>query len=147
EPLPLVPATWNTGGRLRSGFPIRASISCTVSSPSRPCGSDSAASRSSWACTAGSSEVAKSFKSPSRLRKGLGVGANQMWVTSAPIAHPRPLPQAGGELGRLRRTHIMDQLGKPLAQSGARNDHVDHAVLVEVFRALEALGQLLANGF
>ena len=33
-----------------------------------------------------------------------------------------------------------------LFQLFARHDHVDHAVLQQIFRALEALGQLLADG-
>ena len=36
-------------------------------------------------------QLAKNIQSPSRLREGLGVGLSQA------VAHPRPLPQAGGE--------------------------------------------------
>ena len=34
-------------------------------------------------------------KSPSRVREGSGVGTNKLPTLS--LAHPQPLPQAGGE--------------------------------------------------
>ena len=54
EPLPLVPATWRTGGSRRSGLPRRASRAVMRSSPSMSAPGDSVASRSSWRWTAGS---------------------------------------------------------------------------------------------
>ena len=46
---------------------------------------------------------------------------------------------------RLRR-EIGDQQRELLLQVAARNDHVDDAVLEQIFGALESLGQLLADG-
>ncbi len=37
------------------------------------------------------------FKSPSRLREGLGAGACRESGALGRQAHPQPLPQAGGE--------------------------------------------------
>ncbi len=41
---------------------------------------------------------------------------------------------------------MRDQRADGGAQVVAVHDHIDHAVLVEIFGALEALGQLLADG-
>jgi hypothetical protein len=41
----------------------------------------------------GGTVLQSATRSPSRLREGLGVGL----YTTSMLAHPRPLPQAGGE--------------------------------------------------
>src|SRR4029078_6366405 len=46
---------------------------------------------------------------------------------------------------RLRR-EVRDQESQLLPEIRARNDHVDHPVVEEVFSALEALGELFADG-
>ena len=58
EPLPLVPATWKTGGSARCGSPSRSSRRVIRSSPNMSAPGESAQSRSSCAWTCGSSETA-----------------------------------------------------------------------------------------
>ena len=60
EPLPLVPATWNTGGSASCGRPRRSSRRVIRSRPRRSPPGDNFASKSSSAWTAGSAERAKS---------------------------------------------------------------------------------------
>src|SRR5690606_9626978 len=76
------------------------------------------ARRSSWRWTLGSSEMAWS-----------GTGR-------------RPLPLLGG---RFLRRQIGDELAEPLAKVAAVHDHVDHAVGEQIFGALKAFGELLAD--
>ena len=49
-------------------------------------------------------------------------------------------------VGRVALGQDRGQRSNRRAQIVAVHHHVDHAMLIEIFRALEALGQLLANG-
>src|SRR5438552_16201909 len=44
------------------------------------------------------------------------------------------------------RTEVADQQPELVLQLAARDDHVDHPVLEQIFGALEPFGELLANG-
>src|SRR5829696_1733451 len=109
---------------------------------------DSEASRSSWRWTAGSSETARSNLSPFPSGEGLGWGL----LEARSFRHsPPPAPplKGRGERSRRRsrfRRQIADQPGQSLAQRFPVDDHIDHAVREQIFGALEAFGQLLANG-
>src|SRR5216683_6010329 len=114
EPLPLVPATWITGGSRRCGFPSASSMRHIRSS-----------------------------------ERSLSFGCSV--VSRATVESMGVIP--GADCSRLRRNrHILDgrlrlRLGQEPAQFGQRgpqltamHHHVDHAVLLEIFGALEALG-------
>src|SRR5262249_50660918 len=67
--------------------------------------------------------------------------AMQGW--SLPRAWKRQL--VGGWL-RLRLGQEPAQICQRRPQMMAMNDHVDHAMVLEIFRPLKAVGQFLANG-
>src|SRR5439155_22068891 len=115
DPLPLVPATWITGGRWFWGAPRRASIACI-----RP--SD----------------------------RSIFFGCSAM--KRAMMASESVISTGSGKVPGLCR-RFFRRLGQEATQSGERrlqlmamHDHVDHAVLLEIFGALEAVGQLFADG-
>src|SRR6478752_7712562 len=124
EPLPLVPATWMTGGRRRSGWPRRSSsrqvrsrdrsmiLGCSLVSRSR--------TRSlSWAVLV-----------DARLGMTVAAGGNG---------------KADHLGGRRRVAEKIDDADHGVAQLAARHDHVDHPMIAQIFGALESLRQLLAD--
>ena len=121
EPLPLVPATWTTGGSRRSGWPSAAS-----SRSMRP---------SDRSMTLGCSDVRRS-------RTRSLVGAHWRGGLRRP---PARRGQVAVHVGRL--VGQQPQQGRELvAQVLARHHPVEHAVVEQVLGALEALGQRLADG-
>src|ERR671932_1628253 len=117
EPLPWVPATWITGGSRRSGWPRAAS-----SRSMRP---------SDRSIALGCSPIRRSRMGWTRFMRSIG--------------HRRV--RAVARLGR--RGQLQQQQAEP-RQRGLQlvtvHDHVDHAVLQQIFGALEAFGQLLPYG-
>jgi len=84
-------------------------------------------------------------ESPSRLREGLGVGASK---TSAGQAHPRPLPQAGGE-----KPHVVaidygskHNIFRNLVKAGAKVSVVPATATFDQVMALKPDGIFLSNG-
>src|SRR5262249_10673565 len=130
EPLPLVPATWITGGRRRSGWPRRSSkrqvrssersmiLGCSLVSRSRtrslPCVVSADAGSANW--------------------DSVDTG----WGMRVAAGGDREADHLGG---RRRMTEEVDQADQRVAQLGARHHHVDHAVVAQIFGALEALRQ------
>src|SRR3712207_4136338 len=108
-------------GRARPGFPARATKTRMRSSPSTATPGDKEASPTSWRWTSGCSEIAWSAirtRSPGRSRKG----------------------------GRLpHRRQIGDELRQAASKLTPLDHHVDHAVVQQIFGALEAFGQLLPD--
>ena len=143
EPLPLVPATWMTGGSLRSGWPSAASSRHMRSSE-----------RSiSLGCSA-SSRVddgidGRHVRGVYRDHRKRADDAHALGRRRQIIAlrqrrrrrHARRLALRAGALVSSRQT-----FDERRAQLVAMHHHVDHAVLVQILRALEAFGQLLADG-
>src|SRR5919202_4569043 len=116
EPLPLVPAKWITGGSRRSGWP-----SAARSLSMRP---------SERSIAFGCSPISRSRMGWTRFMRSIG-----------------GLGRAVARLGRGRQLH--QQPAEPRQrgfQLVAVHDHVDHAVLQQIFGALETFGQLLADG-
>src|SRR5690606_37214308 len=107
EPLPLVPATWTTGGSLSCGFPSAAHKARIRSSDKSM----------RWGCRARRRSEIGSIRTG--LRRLLLLGGS---------AHQHGQDQAQG--GR---------------QVAARHHLVDHALVLEVFGALEARRQFLAD--
>src|SRR5215831_17830142 len=153
EPLPLVPATWITGGSCRSGWPsaprmrhMRSSdrsmrLGCRASSRARIA--------STWVMLARTGFTG--------LPAFAGNDAER--VDSTSTEHARSRLGRRRERGKFRygrrgrRGRGGGRLGEDAAQrrdGGAQlvamHHHVDHAVLFEVFGFLESLRQLLANG-
>src|SRR6516165_7403735 len=139
EPLPLVPATWTTGGRRRSGWPRRSSRRQVRSSERSMI----------LGCSLVSSSRTRSLPRPFSVDEDAGeVGSvaagsvNTCWDIRV---------TAGGDweadhLGRRRRmAEQVDEADQRVAQLAPRHHHVDHAVLAQIFGALEALRQLLAD--
>ena len=129
EPLPLVPATWITGGSLRSGWPSAAEQPPIRSSDRSIRFGCSVSSRATMASIAHA------------LRSAIGAGAQRCRCGS----------RGSGRFDRRRRCRR--RLGQEPAQPrevGAQlvavDHHVDHAVVPEIFGALKAFRQLLADG-
>src|SRR4249920_1022149 len=118
EPLPLVPAIWITGGNVASGWSSRASRRCTRSR----------LRSMRFGCKAAS----RAINSPS----GWGLAAGRFTRGAQPARLPAPR-RSGPEPAqpRQRRAHLV-----------AMHDHVDHAVIEQIFRALESFRQFLADG-
>ena len=81
-----------------------------------------------------------------------GPGRCRRRLVGLPARACRRRLRAGTVAGRLSRPaegvgsrSSVEQAGQRRAQLGARHDHVDHAVLEQIFGALEALRQLLAD--
>ena len=121
DPLPLVPATWITGGRRRSGWPSRSSSRHMRSSDRSMRLGCSAVSRATMA----SMGVMESGRP---LTRGAGIG------------------KARARLRGLRLGQEPAQLGERRAQLVAVDDHVDHAMVAQILGPLEAFRQLLADG-
>src|ERR1700694_2032406 len=120
EPLPLVPAIWITGGRRRSGWPS-ASRMRHIRSSER-------------SISLGCSVVSRASV------ESIGV---------IPNAEGSRLRQYRQILGGRLRLHLGQepaQIGQRRPQLAAVDHHVDHPVVLEIFGALEALRQLLADG-
>src|SRR5580698_7116730 len=126
EPLPLVPATWITGGSFRCGLPREASSRRMRSSARSIFLGCSARRRLS---TASLRVVSDSI---------LGNSGDAIAGT----------PRHGQDLAA--RLFLLHQHVQDARQGGAHflpvRDHVQHAVFQEIFGALETIGQLLADG-
>src|SRR5262249_56125016 len=82
--------------------------------------------------------------------------AGKMWerrmaCRDSPRCEGWNLPRAGKRqlLGRRLRPRLSQepaQICQRRPQMMAMNDHVDHAMVLEIFRPLKAVGQFLANG-
>ena len=139
EPLPLVPATWMTGGSvpLRMTEPRRARAACARATGR--CAWDAApAAARGWNRQAAHAVIAQ--RSPLR---GCAIAGNASAARRRAAAGSRfgDIAARAGALVSTRQSSA--SVG---AQLVAMHHHVDHAVLLEIFGALEALGQLLADG-
>src|SRR5882757_3669677 len=141
EPLPLVPATWITGGNCRSGWPSAARmrhIRSSVRSISLGCSAVSRESVESMAVMA--------FNHESPLSPLLSKGAQ---VIAERHIRGGDNVTAGSSADRYRQAlgrSLGHSLGQDPAQIGERrpqltavHHHVDHAMRLEIFGALEAL--------
>src|SRR5262249_15570101 len=126
EPLPLVPATWITGGSLRCGWPSAARmrhIRSSERSISLGCSAASRATIESIWVMGLDRLLPRARRSPARRhRQNL---------------RRRPGPGLAQEPA---------QIGERGSQVAARYHHVDHAVIPEILGTLETVGQLLADG-
>src|SRR5690606_33501122 len=158
EPLPLVPATWMTGGSRSCGRPMRSSNPI--------CRSRCRSMSLGWSARrrlriASVRDMAERFYQTAMPEigapenrlfcvRGFGRGGDEIVVGAE---------NRGGGRSRLRHRRGLRNVhpGLSLGQDAderpdrgtqvvAVDDHIHHAVLVEVFGALEALGQLLADG-
>ena len=153
EPLPLVPAMWITGGSRSCGLPSRSSSRVMRSSDrSKPFG-----------CSASRRSISRSA-----ALVVIEHGHAPIWSARA-IARRQPIAARGSACQALRprfgrddrrrqdfrldaasaRRHLQQDLQQPRdgrLQLQPRHDHVDHAVLHQIFGALEAFGQLFADG-
>ena len=126
EPLPLVPATWMTGGTRLSGWPRRSSTRRMRSSDRSMRLGCSASSRARIESTGviGVRRYSAAAAVGGKASAGLGLGH----LTGGRLAQHAAKP-------RQRRLELM-----------AVHHEVDEAMLFQIFRALEAFGQLLADG-
>src|SRR6202521_4501593 len=148
EPLPLVPATWITGGRCRSGWPSASrmrhmrssvrSIRLGCSANSRETMESIWLMQGAWASArrASSGRAASGFPSENATMQKCCP------YRSSVLRHR----QVAANLGGRRLGQQPAQIGQRGAQLMAVHHHVHHAVLLEIFGALKALRQLLANG-
>src|ERR1700722_13880107 len=134
EPLPLVPATWTTGGRRSCGAPRSASrrwMRPSDRSMTRGCsGAKRAVMVSVWFTRALRN---RRWAAPLRCRDATRKQAHSMKLSG------------GGRLARRFRQHLA-QPRQRRAHFRPRNHHVDHAMLLQEFSALKTLGQALAHG-
>src|SRR5262249_58615518 len=83
---------------------------------------------------------------------GSGATMESMWVMDPAAAPPAEDPPARRRRQRRHRRPGLGlaqqaaEIGQRRAQLAARDDHVDHAVIAQILGALEAVGQLLADG-
>src|SRR5665213_3622228 len=133
EPLPLVPATWITGGNFRCGFPSS---------------DNSRRMRSS----ARSIFLGCSANSRSRMAELRGYsisGLKELGNSGAPIAADVAIARRRDGGARYGFGFVQDQMQRARqrgAQLASGRHHVQHAVGKKIFRALEAFGQFLADG-
>src|SRR5436309_7300410 len=186
EPLPLVPATWITGGSRRCGSPsaarmrhirssdrsMRLGCSCVSRATMESIAVIPTRVNSDWSFR-GAGEPAHpesiitvrgyGFRlSPlSRLGRNdelerllaclrlcrRGEGRVAPWPRASRTSLPRARNRqcVGGRVwSRLGQQPAQIRDGRP--QMMAMDDHIDHAVLLEIFGALEAVGEFLADG-
>src|SRR5262245_49440559 len=153
EPLPLVPATWITGGSCRSGWPSAARMRCIRSSERSMRLGCNAVSRA----TMESMGVMHTRLQSLRPR---GPQPAEPESTIRVYMEPRPdhgVPLRAGAALRPRDGRQVLRwalgLGQQPAQIGHRrpqilamDHHVDHTVLAQILGALEAVRQFLADG-
>ncbi len=136
EPLPLVPATWTTGGSCARGLPSAASRRSIRPSDEVDRSWDGAASAARGRRRCGSASHGRSLmrRGAASARRGVRRGTRRARPRTA-----RPQP-AAAPARRLRlRSAALSMRASVSRSSLALHDHVDHAVLEQVFGALEAL--------
>src|SRR6266545_5745159 len=141
EPLPFVPATWIVGGSCRSGWPSAARMRHMRSSDRSirfGCNAVSRATMDSMGVMSWSFQATPL----GTARRVLAVRARAEGSTSAGGGERQFVD--GGLRARLAQQPA--QICKRGPQVTAVDDHVDHAMVLEIFRPLKAVGQLLADG-
>src|ERR1700732_124630 len=118
EPLPLVPATWITGGRCCCGSPSAASSRRTRSSER---------------------SISLGWNSSSRRRTSSTPPRAPSLVGGVSSVAANPAPERHHLRRRFRSAQEADEAHECIAQIAALHHQIDHAVLEQVFRALEAL--------
>ena len=99
----------------------------------------------SWSCGRPSRSSSAAIRSsPSRSPAGEVMRKPVELRLDAGMRRAREVGHQAAAL--LLRREIGDEQRQPVAQLAARDDHVDHPVLEQIFGALEAFGQFLADG-
>ena len=140
EPLPLVPATWTTGGSRRSGWPsvveqapdaVERQVDDLRMQLRQPLENEVGAGGRIGGASAASMSMRRSGRAARRGdRRGAGSLRRGRGLTRAQQA------ESDAQHAAMSRRVLL----------GARHHHIDHAVLQQIFGALEPLGQLLADG-
>ena len=143
EPLPLVPATWITGGSRARGWPSASRMRHIRSSERSISFGCSAVSRATMESTEVMSRaiIPRNEARTATVRRRWRSRGEDYALAGSRTASRRRLERLRRRLGQQPA-----QIGQRRAQLVAMHHHVHHAVLPEIFGALEAVRQLLADG-